>query len=320
MKPAFHKPSNPVTASPKEGMNYLLPRSPDAGRARVGRISYVNVAPVYYGLENGDRPDWMAIHAAPPSRLNAMLAANGLDISPVSSVAYARHQHRWRLLPNLSIACRGPVLSVLLVSRKPFADLDGRPILLTHESAAAAALLRLLFAEEGLAPSFAQGAVGRPSDLMKNARAGIEGALVIGDAAIKHDWRAVFPYVYDLSQVWWEKKGLPFVFAVWAVRADFARRDPERVASVIRILAESKRRGLDRIEAIITATSEKLGLPHGLCREYYRKLYYELDAPEIRGLSAFHDGLLRHGLIGRPVSPCFALEPPTRSDAAVDAA
>ena len=45
-----------------------------------------------------------------------------------------------------------------------------------------------------------------------------DAALIIGDPALKVDRERYF--VYDLAAEWRALTGLPFVFAVWAVRSD----------------------------------------------------------------------------------------------------
>ena len=100
---------------------------------RVGRIDYVNVAPVYYGLDQEGCPDWVTISAAAPAVLNARMAAGDLDAGPVSTGALVDHSLSWLVLPDLSIACDGAVKSVLLVSRMPFKALDHRTVLVSDE-------------------------------------------------------------------------------------------------------------------------------------------------------------------------------------------
>ena len=282
----------------------MLTRFPvSAPPVRVGRISYMNVAPVYHGLDNGLRPGWMTLVSGPPARLNALLADPDADlaVSPVSSAAYAGHADDWTLLPDLSISCRGPVMSVLLVSRRPMDDLDGAPVILTDESAAAAALLRLLFADGGVHPRFATGRVRRPHDLPGAA----EAALVIGDAALREPWGDRFEWVYDLGKLWWDRTGLPFVFAVWAVRRDFADAHPHRSAAIRERFDASRRHGARRMDRIIGMAADRLGLPRQTCRAYYRRLRYDLEPDQIAGLQAFFDGLHRHGILDRRVTPSF---------------
>jgi len=268
---------------------------------RVGRISYMNVAPVYYGLNNGHKPRWMDMICAPPAVLNTMLANGQLDISPVSSAAYARNRKDWVLLPDLSISCFGEVMSVLLVSRCPFAELNGKSIVLTRDSAAAAALTRYLFASRKICPRFETGKVLCPDDLPQNAGA----ALVIGDAALKENWSAHFDYVWDLGQIWMERTRLPFVFALWAVRREFAEKNPESVSAVIAEFRRSKHMGEENISRIVPLASEKLGISMDTCHQYYQRLQYDLSPLQIRGLERFFDGLHRERIISEPVHLSF---------------
>lgn len=271
---------------------------------RVGRISYMNVAPVYFGLENGRRPAWMETVSGPPSFLNRSLAEGQLDISPVSSAAYARHPDDWVLLPDLSISCFGEVMSVLLVSRHPFGELNDKTVLLTEESATAAALLRLLCARKDIRPRFRTGKIRRPGEFNGDG----DAALVIGDAALRENWRGHFPHVLDLGQLWWNLTGRPFVFAVWAARRAFVESHPDRVAAVSAAFLRSKAAGLANVDMIVPEAGRRLGLDDAACRRYYRCLQYDLTPPEVKGLEVFFDGLHRHRLIGKPVPIAFFQE------------
>jgi len=59
----------------------------------------------------------------------------------------ATHSERYLILPDLSISSVGPVASVLLFSRVPVEELDGREILLSAESATSVNLLRILLSK-----------------------------------------------------------------------------------------------------------------------------------------------------------------------------
>lgn len=272
---------------------------------RVGRISYMNVAPVYYGLNNGHKPVWMDMVSAPPATLNAMLAAGELDVSPVSSAAYARHQDEWLLLPDFSISCFGEVMSVLLVSRRPFEDLSGRRVILTRESSTAAALTRYLFLSKGIVPRFETGMIQCARDLNADA----DAALVIGDAALREPWRDCFEYVRDLGEMWRERTGLAFVFALWAVRKSYAEARPDRVRAVLERFRCSRWEGRRNLRRILPEASASLGIGPETCRRYYERLHYALDSLQIQGLERFFDGLHREGILSRPVALSFFQEP-----------
>jgi len=112
---------------------------------KIGRISYINVDPVYYQFDHEPVPDGIHVISRPPAVLNKMLSNSELDISSVSTAAFARHSDQWMILPDLSIACYGKVLSVLLVSHHPFESLQKRTVFLTEESATAVDLVKLIF-------------------------------------------------------------------------------------------------------------------------------------------------------------------------------
>ena len=263
----------------------------------LGRIDYMNVAPVYYGLDNdllatpGINQEIKLI-SGPPSTLNQMMVDGRLDISPVSSAAYARNAREWLILPDLAIACHERVLSVLLVSRYSLEALTGKRILITDESSSARDLCRLIFSLKGVRPEFVVGKVKSPSQLPEE----IDAALVIGDSALSQPWGRVFPNIHDLGTLWWNMTGLPFVFAIWAVRKDFAQKYPERVEAVLALLKTSRRLGNENMKQIVEKACTKLGIDVSTARLYYESLVYQLADREKEGLELFYKGLYQTGI------------------------
>ena len=267
----------------------------------LGRIIYMNVVPVYYGLDNDLKPDWLNIVSAPPSILNNMMVKNELDISPVSSVAYAKNQNEWLLLPDLSISCFGKVMSVILVSKKPFEKLTDNKVIITDKSAAAAELLKLLFSIKRVKPVFEIMPIHCPDEIKKSA----DAALIIGDKALKEKWELHFDHVFDLGQMWLELTDLPFVFALWAVRKSFADKQPEVVSSIIKIFGLSKKEGKKNLETITAKASEILGIDISICRKYYELLNYNLDPLQLKGLTTFFEKLYHEKILPQKVQLRF---------------
>ena len=104
---------------------------------RLGRISYVNMAPVFYRLE-AEVDEVQGV----PTDLNARLLRGELDLAPISSIEYARHADRLRLLPRLCVSSEGAVDSIQLVARKPLEQV--RTIAVTPESATSVVLTKVL--------------------------------------------------------------------------------------------------------------------------------------------------------------------------------
>ena len=71
--------------------SFSLSPSPSAGRPRTGHIQFLNCLPIYYGLVTGRGILDLDLVKGTPAELNTMLLEGALDISPVSSIEYARH-------------------------------------------------------------------------------------------------------------------------------------------------------------------------------------------------------------------------------------
>ena len=160
---------------------------------RLGRISYANMAPVFYRLD----ADVEEI-AGVPTDLNARLLSGEVDVAPISSIEYARNADRLKLLPRLCVSSEGAVDSIQLVSRIPLARV--RTVAITPESATSVVLTKVLLPHADHVP------FGEEAD----------AKLLIGDAALKSAFEDPTPH-YDLGRMWLEQTGLPMVFAVWAV-------------------------------------------------------------------------------------------------------
>src|SRR5919198_4985798 len=107
---------------------------------RLGRISYVNMAPIFFGLE-ADVEEVAGV----PTELNERLLTGEIDLAPISSIEYARHASRLRILPRLCVSSEGAVDSIQLVARKPLEQV--RTIAVTPESATSVVLTKVLLPE-----------------------------------------------------------------------------------------------------------------------------------------------------------------------------
>jgi chorismate dehydratase len=260
---------------------------------RIGRIAYVNCYPVYGAVDRGVVTLDGELISGVPTSLNALMAAGSLDISVVSAVEYARDSARYLLLPDLAISCDGPVRSVMLFSKRPVQELDGRRVLVSRSSMTAVALLELLFdhvwrAEPDFIPGDAEiGDIARFDEEPHDAR------LVIGDAALLLDGPASpYPYRYDLGSEWKTWTGLPFVFAVWVAQ----RATP--VADALRVhagLIASRDWGLAHLDVLAEQAATNTGMSLEVCHEYLSGLDYRLSYPHLAGLTDFFRRLVLAG-------------------------
>lgn len=268
-------------------------------RLRLGRISYLNVLPIYHPLEAGWVPHDFEFVSGPPAVLNERIRAGQLELSSCSSIEYARNPERYFLLPDLAIGSRGPVKSVLLLSRVPLEHLENQGVLVTAETHTSAALLRIVLERvHGVRPPFsvAQGTVRQ--GLAQGAPE--PAVLAIGDEALSLRADPRFPYQLDLGELWRDWTGLPFVFGVWVARRETVLADPQAVARAAGAMAAAKRAGLAAIEEVVSlAAFQTAEMTRADIRRYFDHLSYDLGAPEQRGLSLFFDYLAQHGFISQ---------------------
>ena len=258
----------------------------------LGIFTYLNIQPVYYGLLREQREhtmlDNIALVTGIPTRLNAALLNGEVDLSSVSGFAYAEHRDQFCLIPHLSISAPGTVESVLLFNRYDnWQALDSKKIAVTNHSASAVNLLRVLCKHRyNIEPRF----VTMPSDL-DAMFATCDAALVIGDMAliegtIRREIAGVGqPTIFDLGQEWAQWTGLPFVFGVWAARAD--RAEAIRTSGVLEQLYRSKAEGLASIDAIGQEQAPRLGLAPERCANYLRQMTYDLSEADLQGWRLF---------------------------------
>jgi len=266
-------------------------------KVRLGKISYRNVMPVYWGFDQGGLPPFLEITAAPPSTLNAMIGSDTLDISPVSSLSYARYFNHWLILPGLSIASKGRIMSVLLLSRVSLDRLSGSRILVSSESETSVELLKLCLQREGVTPLFEQDKI-TASMLIDHS---ISGILVIGDLALKWGLENIMPYKTDLGLYWQDWTDEPFVFALWAVRKQFAEDHPDLVSKTILSLQDSLKTGLASLSAVSKKAGRELGIKENIMMAYFKGLSYHMEAGHEQGLRYFFRLLKENGYIDGPV-------------------
>jgi len=263
---------------------------------RIGRIGYINCAPVYGAIDRGivALPAQAELVTGTPAELNDLLVAGELDVSVISAVEYARHAKELLLLPELAISCDGPVRSVALFSKQPVSRLGGKTVLISASSRTSVALLELLCKDVWkISPKFAQ-ARAEAQDLDALAALPHEAVLVIGDAALALAARGIYPHRYDLGSEWKQWTGLPFVFAVWAARRV---ADPAAVRRGHESLLASRAWGLAHLDLLAEEAAGATGVPLAACHEYLGGLDYAFTYKHLAGLTDFFRRLAALGIV-----------------------
>jgi chorismate dehydratase len=256
-----------------------------ARRPRVGHIQFLNCLPIYWGLMRSGALIDVELYKDTPDRLNAALVGGDLDIGPISQVEYLRHADELLLLPDLAVGSDGPVLSVNVVSTRPLSDLDGGKVALGSTSRTGVLLAQMLLADRyGARPEYFR----CPPDLTQMLLEADAGVL-IGDAALRALYEAPGHglTVTDLGQAWREWTGLPMVFAVWAVRRDFAAAQPGVVKEVHEAFLRSRDLCLLELDNVAAAGARWEPFDAATLASYFRVLDFSLGERQVAGVREF---------------------------------
>jgi chorismate dehydratase len=254
---------------------------------RIGAVNYLNTKPLIYDLDGLAPAAELVLDY--PSRLADQLADGRLDVALIPVIEYFR-AGSYTIVPDISIASRGPVLSVTLFSRVPWNAI--RRVALDEGSRTSAALVQILLRKKhGARPEV----VPLPLDQAAE-EADADAVLLIGDRAM-HACLPGFAHAFDLGQEWHDWTGLPFVYAFWAVR------EGADLGPVAEALAEAKQRGCAHIGQIAHHEAPRLGLDAGFCRRYLQSIiHFDLGPREQAGLHHYYMLACELGLARRGVS------------------
>ncbi|ACA59602.1 protein of unknown function DUF178 [Candidatus Desulforudis audaxviator MP104C] len=259
-------------------------------------MDYLNCLPIYYAFERGLVDVPAELVKGPPTRLNGLLLRGELEITPLSSIEYARHPDRCLIVPGLSISSDGPVGSIFLMSKVPLTELDGKKVCLPDTSASAAALLKILFHHYYHVDVQFETTASDLEQMLARA----DAALLIGDealAAYLHVRNTGAPLVVvDLGEAWKKFTGERMVFAVWVVRRDYALERPQETDGLVAALQRAREIGIREREAVLDLAVHRTGLPRDFVADYLKLVRYDFDAEYQRGLLTFYDYAYKTGL------------------------
>jgi chorismate dehydratase len=249
-------------------------------KPRVGHIQFLNCLPLYYGLvKNYALLDVELVKGA-PTELNRLLMGGDLDISPISSIEYARHHDSLMLFPDFTVSSDGEVKSILLLSRIPIAELSGKRIALTNTSATSHVLLKLILSRAyGIAPEYV---ISEPD--LKSMFSAADAALLIGDIALKHYVNAEKFYLYDLGVEWKKLTGKKMVYAVWAVSRIFAQEKSELCEDVFETFRKSMDYSMEHLSEIVEYAAKWEPFSPSFLLDYFRSLRFDFGKEYQEGL------------------------------------
>ncbi len=255
-------------------------------------VSYLNTVPLVWGMRHGEQQELFDLSFRVPAECADAVASGAADIGIIPSFELIGHD--FGIVPDIGIACRGAVRSILLISRVPADRI--RTLAADSSSRTSVALTRIVLARRyGVQP-----AVVRRSPDLAAMLGEADSALIIGDPALHIDPAASPYHVYDLGREWTELTGLPMVFAVWAGPRQFVTQE------VVEAFQRSCAFGLRSLDRIIAEEAPARGFAPDLVRRYLTThITFELGAAERQGMDLF----LQHAREIGPVAAQPGLTP-----------
>lgn len=249
-------------------------------RLKVALVSYLNTYPLVWGLRRLALAEKLAMLLAPPSQCSALLLDGSVAVALVPSITFLTSEICYEVLP-FGIVSNGEVDTVLLVGNSPLEGWD--TIYLDEDSLTSVQLTRILMAEKKLCPRFVAGLP--PADSLEER----SGMLIIGNKCFQ--LASGFSYCYDLSRLWFQLTGLPFVFALFLADPQIPRA---HLSEACRLLREAVRLGSEHLNEVVedwlTEHPEEKPLKS---KDYYyeylaRKISYCLTTEALAGLGTFY--------------------------------
>jgi predicted solute-binding protein len=278
-------------------------------KLRISIVQYLNTAPLVWGFTHGPLAGKYDLSFTVPSQCAEALRSGAADIAIIPAIEYQRIPGLV-VLPDLAIASRNQVRSLLIVAKKPIEQV--RSISLDRSSRSTQALTRILAAEHWkIDPEFSE----EEPDLQRMLEK-TDAALLIGDPALRisiaiekksviaPEGRAICQaaslgiigpeifHVYDVVGEWRKLTGLPAVMAFWAARPEIVTPD------VLADFHASRKFGLTQIAAIALDAARELELPQPALESYLRQnIDFSLGEENRRGLEKYFQEAARLGLI-----------------------
>jgi len=238
---------------------------------KISAVSYLNTIPFIYGLKQSELINTIDLQLDYPSICADKLISGAVDLALVPVVVIPKLKHPY-IISDYCIGANGAVDTVCLYSDVPIYEIES--IGLDYQSRTSVALLKVLLKEYWkLNPELKKADVGFEDNIKRK-----HAALVIGDRAFALNTKHEF--IYDLSAIWKEMTGLPFVFAAWVSNTKLPQ-------DFINAFNNALEKGLSNIDKALALEGDSY--PNCENPEDYlnNKISYSLDAEKQKGMELF---------------------------------
>lgn len=246
------------------------------GSLVIGKIPYLNSVPFYHHFPRKPFP----LLSVAPRHLGNLLREGQIAGGLFSLLDYLEGQDQLTLL-DYCIASPKEVGSVLLFSQYPWAELNGKRIGITDDTATSVALLQVLLRQRHRIEARLERMT--PQEKIYDR---FQAVLLIGDEALQRKKTGLpgFPLVFDLAAQWRDWQGLPFVFAVWAIRKDLPENNQKLLKEAIEKSLQQAQRELPKLAA---SYGRRIGLEPAAATAYLEAFQYRLGEGEKEAIRRF---------------------------------
>ena len=238
---------------------------------KISAVSYLNTIPFIHGLKQSELIKTIDLQLDYPSICADKLINGTVDLALVPVAVIPKLKEAY-IISDYCIGANGAVDTVCLYSDVPIEEIES--IALDYQSRTSVALLKILLKEYWqLNPELKKANVGFEENIKGN-----HAALVIGDRAFALNTKHA--YIYDLSVIWKEMTGLPFVFAAWVAN----KKLPQ---DFIISFNKALEKGLSNIDKALALEGDSY--PNCENPEDYlnNKISYNLDIEKQKGMELF---------------------------------
>lgn len=277
-----------ISTSRQGSASHRLLESPVRMRPlKISAISFLNTAPLMWDFEHPTSElrhvlDKFEFAYTVPSRCAQQLLEGSADIGIIPSITYATIPELV-ILPDVAIASKNQVRSILLVLNKPIHQVQS--VALDTSSRTSVVLTKILLTQFFAGPEREyRDMAPDPEEMLRHC----DAALLIGDAALRVD-RNRYEAI-DLAESWRTFTGKPFVFAFWAIRMASLSEWPEKY-EIADVFCQSRNRGLEprNVDQLAHEWASRIGLSEADVQSYLtRNIHYYLDAKNLEGLDLFY--------------------------------
>lgn len=258
-------------------------------RIRIGASNHLANRPLLFGLDDA-APEGFELVNEEPGSLALALERGELDAALIPSIEFLRGVGE-RTVPGPALVAKGGTRGLLLVAKKPLAEVE-RIAVDEFSRTPLVALRAVLDKELSILPDLC--VVKRRPLNASNWREEYDAALLTDDEALQYAESEKDPSetCYDVGEMWLSIFAQPLVVSVWAYN------DPRVGKQIEPVLVAARDRAMKNLSALCEAIARGSSYTPGFLLKYYSSAWgFHLGSAEEEGLRLLEDVAYEYQLI-----------------------